>query len=168
MEEFLSFVTIDVWELIFTWGNLLILFLLMKKLLFKPVCNILAKREQEVNDMYENAHAAEAKANSMKSEYESRLSSAKNEAEQLLKNATRKAQLNEEEIIKDAHNKANLIKKRAEEDIALEKKNALNEVKNDLSDMAVDLASKIIGHDVDESKHREMIDSYIDSVGEVS
>ena len=49
MGEYLSFVTIDVWTMIFTWANLLILFLLMKKFLFGPVRRIIEKREEEIN-----------------------------------------------------------------------------------------------------------------------
>ena len=62
MEEYLSFVTIDVWTIIFTWGNLFILYLLMKKFLFKPVKEMIDKREQEVADIYEAANSEKAVA----------------------------------------------------------------------------------------------------------
>ncbi len=166
MQEYLSFVTIDVWTLIFTWGNLLILFFLMKKLLFVPVTNILNKRQQDVNDIYDNANTAKAEAQNLKSEYETRLASAENEADRLIKSAMHKAQLNEEIIINEAKVKADFIKKQAYEDIELEKQNAANELKNDISDMAVTLASKIIERDLDESAHHEMIKKFIDCAGE--
>ncbi len=164
MEEFLSFVTIDVWEIIFTWVNLLILFLLMKKILFKPVKAILDKREKDVGALYSDAEKASAEADRLRSEYSEKLSSAKEEADEIVRSATRKAQLAEEEILRDAHGKADRIIERAEENIELEKQNAINEVKNEISEMAVTLASAIIKKEVSEDEHREMIDSFIDSV----
>ncbi|MBQ9097579.1 MAG: F0F1 ATP synthase subunit B [Clostridia bacterium] len=168
MENYLSFVTIDLWTLIFTWGNLLILFLLMKKLLFKPVTDILNKREQEVNDIYDNANTTKEEAANLKSEYTAKLADAKNTAEQIIEGAVKKAQQDEEKIIKDARFKAEQIIKRAEENIELEKKNAFNKLKNDISGMAVSLASKIVERDVDETEHHKMIDEFIDSIGEAS
>ena len=168
MENYLSFVTIDLWTLIFTWGNLLILFFLMKKLLFKPVINILSKREQEVSDMYDNASFAKAEAANMKSEYAAKLANAGNEASRIIDSALKKAQQSEEEIIKDARSKAELILRRAEENIELEKQTAFNDLKNDISDMAVSLASRIVERDVNEAEHREIIDKVIDSIGEAS
>ena len=65
----MEFVSIDTWTLIFTWVNLLILFLIMKKLLFKPVMNMLHQREQEVGAMYEKAESAQKNAEDMEKEY---------------------------------------------------------------------------------------------------
>ena len=168
MENYLSFVTIDLWTLIFTWGNLLILFFLMKKLLFKPVINILHKREKEVNDMYDNANFAKTEAANMKSEYAAKLANAGNEAGRIIDSALKKAQQSEEQIIKDARIKAELMIRRAEENIEFEKHTAFNELKNDISDMAVSLASQIVERDVNEAEHREIIDKFIDSIGEAS
>ena len=66
MEKYLAFVTIDVWTLIFTWANLLILFLLMKKFFFKPIKNILKQREDEINSLYEKANSSSTEAEKLK------------------------------------------------------------------------------------------------------
>lgn len=161
MEEFLSFVTIDFWEMLFTWGNLLILFLLMKKFLFKPVKNILDKREKEVAASYENAKKANDDAAALKADYEEKLSGAKSEAAELISSATRKATITQEQIVKDAHEEADRIIKRAEAQIELEKQNAIGEAKNEISEIAVTLASKIIEKEISEEDHREMIDDFI-------
>ena len=112
--ETLPFVTIDVWTIIFTWGNLLILFLLMKKFLFKPVRKMMLDRENEVKAMYDNAEKSMSDADNLKAEYESRLSSAKTEAEDIVKSATRNAALKSEEILADAHSRAQEIIERVE------------------------------------------------------
>ena len=90
MENYLSFVTIDVWTLIFTWGNLIILYLLMKKLLFKPVTAILEKRRQDVESVYNDASVAQQEAQKLKTEYETKVSEASFEASRIISDAAKK------------------------------------------------------------------------------
>ena len=68
MGETLSFVSIDVWTLIFTWVNLIILFLIMKKLLFKPVKNMMDQRQNEIDKMYTDAEECKSRAEEMEKE----------------------------------------------------------------------------------------------------
>ena len=97
----------------------------------------------------------------MKSEYEEKLRAANEESEAILKSAVRKAQLKEEEILKEANEKAARTLERAEEQVELEKRRAVNEVKDEISDMAIGIASAVIGRDVKEDEHRELIDDFI-------
>ena len=163
--RFLDFVTIDVWTLIFTWGNLLILFLLMKKLLFKPVRKMMLDRENEVKEMYIDAEKSRSDADALKADYETRLS--KQEAEEIIKSATRSATLKSEEIIADAQKNAAGIIERADKQIEAEKRNAENELKNEVSELALSIASKVIEKEIDGEKHKELIDSFIEKMGEV-
>ena len=88
------------------------------------------------------------------------------ESEEILKKAQRKAQLREEEILRDAQEKAKITLKRAEEQVEMEKKRAVNDIKDEVSGMAVDIASAIIERDVSEDEHRELIDKFIGELGE--
>lgn len=166
MDEFLAFVTIDVWTMIFTWGNLIILLLLMKKFLFKPVNNILEKRKNEVDEMYKNASESEKTANELKNEYSVKLSKAKEEAEDIVKTASRKAVLKEEEIINEANLEASRIIERAKHQIDLEKSNAMAELREEVSDISVMIASKVLEKDINVAEHKEMIDKFINEIGE--
>lgn len=166
MEEYLSFVTIDVWTIIFTWGNLFILYLLMKKFLFKPVKEMIDKREQEVADIYEAANSEKEAAEKMRAEYEKKMNEAKEEAGEIVKNATRRAQLRSEEIIGEAQEKAVIIVRKADKQIEQEKKNAMNEIKNEISGMAVSLAEKVIEKDIDSEKHSALFDEFLKEIGD--
>jgi F-type H+-transporting ATPase subunit b len=166
MEEFLAFVTIDVWTLIFTWGNLIILFLVMKKFLFKPVKGIIDARDEEIKSKLDDADESVKKANELKEEYELLLASAKDEADEIVKNATKKAMLREEEILSDAQTKARGIMERAEAKIELDKKKMENDVKNDVASMAVLVASKIIEKDLSEKDNEEIIEKFINEIGD--
>jgi len=165
-DAFESFVGVNVWTMLFAWCNLLILYFFLKKILFVPMKNMIDSRQKEIDDMYKNASDAESLANDMKASYEEKLNNANEESEEILKTALRRAQLKEEEIIRDAHSEASRIYERAEEQIALEKQRALLEVKDEVSEMAIEIAGAVIGREVSEKEHETFIDSFIDSVGD--
>jgi F-type H+-transporting ATPase subunit b len=168
MEKYLNFVTVDVWTMIFTWGNLIILLCLMKKFLFKPVKNIIEKREREIAQMYENAEKAASEASEMKLSYEKSLAQAKNEAGEIVKNATITAHKTEEQIISDAQARADAMISKAQAQIEADRIKTIETVKSDISGMAVDIASKVIEKDIDEKDHRRLIDKFISELGDAS
>ena len=115
--------------------------------------------------MYENAEKAESDAKAMQNEYEEKLEKANDESEQIVRSAVRRAQLREEEILREANDKAERVMQRAEEQIEREKKQAINDVKDQVSDMAVEIAGAIIMRDGDASEHSDMIDDFISNIG---
>ena len=163
---FESFVGVNFWTMLFAWVNLLILYFFLKKLLFKPVKKMIDDRQKEVDDMFESAEKDRDDAKKMKAEYEEKLENANEESEEILRSAVRRAQLKEEEILKEANAKADRVMERAEEKIEQEKKRALNEVKNEVSGMAIGIASAIIERDVSEAEHKDLIDNFIDGIGD--
>ena len=165
LDRFESFVGVNFWTMIFAWVNLLILYLAFKKFLFGPIKNMIDSRQKEIDDMYSDAESARSCADGLKAEYEEKISHANEESEQILKSALRRAQLKEEEILREANAQAERTLERAEEQIELEKKRALNEVKNEVSAMAIGIASAVIERDVSESEHKELIDDFISNIG---
>ena len=164
-DAFESFVGVNVWTMLFAWCNLLIIYLFLKKILFVPVKNMIDSRQKEVDDMYSNAENAEADAKAMKAEYEEKISRAEEESEQILRTAQRRAALKEEEILKEATVEAQRIRDRADEEIVLEKHRMLGEIKDEVSGMAIDIASAVIGREVSASEHEKFIDELIDELG---
>ena len=163
---FEEFVFVNPWTMIFAWANLLILYLFLKKLLFVPVKNMIDSRQKEIDDMYNDAEGSKKDAAALKVEYEKKLAEANEESETIVKNAIRRAQLKEEEILREADAEATRKLSRAAEEIELEKKRAINEVKNEVSDMAIGIASAVIERDVSEGEHRALIDDFIRGIGE--
>lgn len=166
LDKFENFVGVNFWTMIFAWINLLILYLFLKKLLFKPLKGMIDSRQKEIDDMYSDAESATASAEAMKQEYEEKLQAANEESEEILKNAQRKAQLREEEILREANAEAARTLERAEAQIELEKKHAINQVKNEVSEMAISIASAVIERDVKAEEHSEMIDDFINNMGD--
>lgn len=166
LEKFEAFVGVNPWTMLFAWLNLLILYLFLKKLAFNPLKNMIDSRQTEIDDMYSEAENARSDAEAMKKDYENKLSLANEESEAILKNAQRKAQLREEEILRNASAEAARTLERAEEQIELEKKHALNQVKNEVSEMAISIASAVIERDVKAEEHSDLIDDFINNMGE--
>jgi F-type H+-transporting ATPase subunit b len=162
---FENFVGVNFWTMIIAWVNLLILYLILKKLLFKPIKNMIDSRQKEIDDMYSDAEGSKESAAALKAEYEAKLSRAEEESEQILKTAVRRAQLKEEEILREANKQAERTLERAHEQIELEKKQAINEVKDQVSSMAIGIASAVIERDVSESEHKKLIDDFIGNMG---
>lgn len=161
-----SFVSFNLWTSIFTLLNLLLLFFVMKKYLFKPVKKMIDERQQEIDELYADANKSKEDAAELKTQYETRLAEANEESEEILRNAHRKAQLREEEIVRAAQDKAAQTMKRANEQVELEKKRAMNEIKDDVSNMAIDIASAVLSRDIKQEEHSALIDSFIENLGE--
>ena len=170
MVEFLtgfeSFVGVNFWTMIFAWCNLLILYFFLKKLLFKPVKNMIDSRQKEVDDMYSSAEEAEKNAKAHEAEYTEKLAAANAEGEEIIRTAQRRAILREEEIIKEAEATAERIIERAGEEIALERRRAVNEIKDEVSAMAIGIAEAVIKRDISAEEHKGLIDSFIDNMGD--
>lgn len=168
MQGVQEFISITPWTAITQIANLLILMLLMKKFLFKPVTAILEKRQAQLDGMYDAADTAQKEAERSRDEYVNRLANARQEADQLVQNAVKNAQVRGEEIMVDARASANQTINRANEEIALERRKAFQQVKGDLSGIALDIASKVVEREVSAEDHEVFIDEFIKNVGEAS
>jgi F-type H+-transporting ATPase subunit b len=163
---FESFVGVNFWTCLFTLVNLFILYKFMKKLLFKPVQNMIDSRQKEIDDLYADAGRSKAEAETLKAQYEGQLSEANAERERILKAAHQRALQQQETMLREAQEQAARTLKRADEQIELEKKQARNELKNEVSDMAVQIAGAVLARDVKPAEHEALIDSFIDGLGD--
>lgn len=163
---FESFVGVNFWTCLFTLVNLFILYKFMKKLLFKPVQNMIDSRQKEIDDLYADAGRSKAEAEALKTQYEGQLSEANAERERILKAAHQRALQQQETMLREAQEQAARTLKRADEQIELEKKQARNELKNEVSDMAVQIAGAVLARDVKPAEHKALIDSFIDGLGD--
>lgn len=163
-----EFVSMDFVTLVLQWGNLLILYKLVKHFLFKPVQKVLAARQGEVDKLYSEANEANASAKAMREDYEKHLAEAKQEASEIIKSATQNAQVQSDEIVSDAQKKAASIITKANAEIEQDKKKTINEIKNDISGIAMDIATKVVGREISEKDHEKLIEEFISNVGDAS
>ena len=163
--EFKPVVTLS-YELVIQIINTIILFWILKRILFKPVLNIIDAREEGIKNDIASGEKAKNEGLALKEQYEQKLLVSKNEGQEIIKQATLRAEEKSAEIISTAKEEASTIKERASKDIAQEKEKAMNELRTEISAMAILAASKVIEKDIDQSKHEEMINKFIEEVGE--
>ena len=163
---FQDLVAVMPWTIILQICNLLLQIWLFKKFLLKPVQNILKQRQELVNADLDAAEAAKIEALQAKEDYTKSLEGAKEEAAELVRSAAQTAQTRSEQIILDAKEEAAAIRAKASDDIARDRKNAINEIKNDISDIAVSIATKVVEKEISEKDHEKLIEDFIDRMGD--
>ena len=168
MTGFESFVGIDPWTALFTFCNMMITFAVLKKFLFNPVKKMIDDRQAEIDTMYADADSAKQKAAELEQEYQQHLQSIRDERDTLLREATARAQKREEEIVGEARAEAAALRAAAEADIAQERKKAVNDLKNEIGGIAVDIAGKVVEREINETDHKALIDEFIRNVGDAS
>ena len=163
-----EFISITPWTIIFQICNLLILFTLIKKLLFQRVMDLLEKRQQEIDGIYDAAGKDRNEAAELRAKYTKRMSNARAEADKLVKNAVDNAARRGDAIVQEARDEATHLKQKAEIDIAQERRKAYNELVGEISGMAADIAGKMVEREINEADHRNLVDEFIRNAGEVS
>lgn len=166
MERFEAFIGVNFWTALFVLLNTLTIFFVAKKFLFGPVMKIIKDRQQEIDGMYESADSARAEADALRSEYQEKLSAAQATSERLVKEASARAQSREEEILRQARAEASAILDKAAADIAQEKKKAINDAKNEISDLALAIAGKVVGRTLNTQDQAALVDHFIKELGE--
>ena len=162
----LEVISLNIWQILISLCNLLILFLLMKKFLYKPVRKMLSERQKAIDDSFEKAKEAENDANESKRLWNEKLKGAETEAGKIIKSAVTNAEKRSDEIIFSAKEEASYIKQQAQNDIELEKKKAEDEIKNEIADVSAALAGKLLEREINESDHRAFVNNFIDNIGE--
>ena len=154
-----ALITLDGWTFLAQICNLMIQMLIFKKFLLNPVKKVIADRK---------AKADSEIADAMKAEYEQNLQNARTEANQIVTSAQKTATARGEEIVGEARAQAAALKQKAEADIAQERKKAVNEVKDEIGGIAMEIASKVVEREIKEEDHKDLIDEFIKNVGEAS
>lgn len=165
MSANLEFFSIDPTTIVGTLLNALILFLVIKHFLFDKVNAILEARKNEVEKTYSDADAALKNAKELETEYTDKLQGAKEESAEIIKNATKKAQTRSDEIIGGAKEEARSLINKANADIEKEKKRAVNQIKDEISDIAMSIAEKVVEKEIDPKTHEKLVEEFINDLG---
>ena len=163
---FEDFIGVNFWTALFVLLNTLLIFFVARKFLFKPVMKLIKDRQDEIDAMYRDANAAKDEALAMEAEYKEKLSQAQLTGERMVREATERGQKREEEIVRQANAEAEAILAKASADIAREKKKALNDAKDEISDIAMAIAEKVVGRELTDTDHSDLVNGFIDRLGE--
>lgn len=162
----LDVISINLWSILISLCNLAIIFLIVKKFLFKPVRKVIQTRKEQIDAEYAKAEEATKKARANQEQWEATLATANDKADEILNTARTNATRRSDALLNLAKEKADIIVRRAKEDAALEERKAKEMIKRDLADVSVLLTEKMLDREINADDHRNLIDSFIETIGD--
>ena len=146
--------------------SIFVLFLLLSYLLFNPARKLLKDRQDRINNDITSAEADKEAAKALKAEYEAKLKDVNKEAEAILAEARQKAIRNQAKIVDEAKEEASRIIKRAQSEAELEKKHAMDDVKQEMIQIASMMAAKVVSASIDTQIQDTLVDETLKEMGE--
>lgn len=150
---------------VFAILNLLLLYFILRKVLFKPVTEFMENRTQSIKNSIDDAEKQKAEAIELKRSYEEQLAHAKEDAEKIIREARAKAETEHDQIVAQARTEAEAIITRAREDIENERRQMISELRAQVAGLALAAASRVIEVNLDTEKNRVLVDKFIDEAG---
>ena len=145
--QFLDVISVNIWAIIASLANLLLLTWIIKKFLFKPVKKIVDARRAAIDEDYAQAKAAREEAEETKRNYDEAMAAAKMTGDQIIADANRTAEFRSNEIVAEARERASEIRRQAEADAVLERKKAEDEMKHEIANVSAQLTGKLLQRD---------------------
>ena len=162
----LDVISVNLWQILISLINLFLLFLIIKKFLFKPVKKVLDERQKELDDQYAAAKEAELQANEDRRAWEEKLSGADAQADAILQSATDNAKYRGDKMIAEAKERADGIIRHAQNEAELERQKAVDGIKREIVEVSGALTEKMLEREINTDDHRALIDSFIEKIGD--
>lgn len=151
----------EFWSIFEAVANVLILFVLLRIFLFKPINKIRDERTRTIQDNLDSAQKAKEEAEELRRQYEGSISEAKEKANEIIVKAHEDAENERTAIIRKSQEEADKIVADADKTIENERKRVLRQAQSQIADLAIEAASKIIGENVDDEKNRRLVDKFL-------
>ena len=162
----LDIISVNLWLILISLLNLVILFLIVKKFLFKPVKRVLEQRQKEIDDRYAQADEANAEAQRSRADWQEKLDGAQAQADAILQDATESARRRGDTLVAEARNQADSIIRTAQNEAELERQKAAAGIKQEIVEVSGALAEKLLEREINQQDHRALIDSFIGEIGD--
>ena len=153
------------WNIVWTIVNILVLFLLLKHFLFKPITEMMESRTAEIENNLKDAEDQKQKASELTAQYEEKLQGAHAEAAQIVSEARQRGQREYDAILKTAGQDAQKEQERARADMEREREEMLRGVQENVTELVLLTASKLSQKELDEESDRKLVDSFLSEAG---
>ena len=147
-------------------GSFLLLIFLVKKYAWGNITSILDARAEKITNDIDEAEAARKKAEELAAKREAELAGSRQEATTILETAKETAEKNKAHILSEANQESLRLKEKAQLEISQNKEEAMNSIKGDVADLTVNLAGKLLSQQLDSEGHRQLIDRYLNELGD--
>ncbi len=151
------------WEIV-SFGVLL---WVLYKFAFPPILEALETRERKIRESLEQAERHRTEAERKLREYEAKLAAAAQEAETVLSRAKERAQHLLEENEQRLKTEAERMKADATREIEAERRRAIQDIRNQTTDLALQIAEKVVERSLTDADHRRLADEALKAISEV-
>lgn len=148
---------------IFTFINIIVLYFILRKVLFKPVTNFMDSRTKKIQDALNMAEEAKQKVEQLKIEYDEKLKEAKQEGQVIVEDYKKMADKAYETIIANARKEADMIIQNTKTELEIEKQQVISKVKEEMADLVLATTEKVLQQNIDNKTNRKLISNFIDS-----
>jgi F-type H+-transporting ATPase subunit b len=149
-----------------TVAGFLVLMWIMKKFAWGPILDLLDQRREKIEQDYSTAEKELSEAETLKADFETKLSDIKVIERERVQEAVKKGEELAGGIVTKARAEMDQAKTKGLQDLEIETRKAQKELRDDVVELAIGAAEKLIGERLDEPKHRQLIQQYIDELGE--
>ena len=161
----LDVISVNIWQIVISLCNLVILFFILKRFLYKPVKKMMAARQAAIDEQYAAADEAKRVAEADQAAWAAKMQEADSTAEGIIKDARETAEHRSQQIVAEAHDRAEALVRQAETDAQLERRKAEADIKREIVDVSTELTEKMLGREIQTEDHRAMIDSFLEGLG---
>lgn len=162
----LDIISVNIWQILISLCNLLLIFLIVKRFLFKPVKNMLAKRQAAVDEQLNAARDDRETAAKEKAEWDEKMSTAAQTAQSIVDDATAAAKQRGESIVAAAKEKADGMLRQAENQIDLDRQKAQADMRQEIVTVSTALAEKMLEREIKADDHRQLISAFMQELGD--
>lgn len=148
--------------------NFVILLLILQRFLYKPILNMLQQRQERIRESMEYADRVKREAERAQEDYEKKIEESRREAQAIIAQAMQQAERLREEILAKAQDEAREIKAKALEDVEYERKRVVAELRDQVADLAILAAGRVLGKALDEKTHRQVVADFLDETGKLN
>ncbi|MGX7197159.1 F0F1 ATP synthase subunit B [Enterococcus olivae] len=152
-------------NMIVVTGSFVLLLVLLKIFAWDSIAAILKKREDKIANDLDSAEQSRVDAAKLAEERETQLSHSRVEASEIIKSARDTGETSRQAIVSDAKKEASRLKEKAQSDISIERQAAFASIKDDVADISLQIAEKILSQELSPEAHQTLIDQCIDGLG---
>ena len=154
---------LQLWTLV----TFVILLVLLAKFAFKPIAQALDSRGQKIKQSIDDAEKSRVEAKKLMEDYQKQIADARTEAGKVIEEARQLGERVRKEVVEKANTEASAVAQRAQEEIVRQKEKGVQELKDTVAALSVQIASKVLEKEVNEATHRQLIDNLIKDLGKV-
>jgi len=147
--------------------NFVLLLIILRQFLYKPIVGMLDRRSEKIRTDLQEAEEARSKAEAARQEYESQLEQARDERRSIVAQATEQAEKMKEDVLAEARTEAQEMVTKTQEEMEVLRRQALVGAQDQIVDLALTAAGRVVGESLDEKAHRRLIQEFIAELGDL-